>query len=285
LRIGIIGTGRMGSALAEYLAEKNIELVVYNRTRAKAEELCGRIECSVVEAPSNMEDVDAIIIFVFDDNSLLEIVGGEHGLLQLRNKDILIMNSTTITPTTSLYVYNILKNAGLHYVESPVYGSRDQARTGKLITILAGDEDDLDTAEKIASLYSQEVFRVGLVPTASAIKLALNNIGLVMPALIGESLAILEAYGIEHEKFLRISSKLWFGEAVKKYYLRAMNERQESKFSVAGAAKDYSLIARALHDAGYVAVVSSGLANYYKAAAEEMPEEDYPKAMRLLIKE
>ena len=151
MRIGIIGTGRMGSALAEYLAEKNIELVVYNRTRAKAEELCGRIECSVVDAPGNMEDVDAIIIFVFDDNSLLEIVGGEHGLLQLRNKDILIMNSTTITPTTSLYVYNILKNAGLHYVESPVYGSRDQARTGKLITILAGDEDDLDTAEKISN--------------------------------------------------------------------------------------------------------------------------------------
>ncbi len=285
MRIGIIGIGRMGSALAEYLAEKNIEVVVYNRTRAKAEELCRRIECSVVDAPDNMEDVDAIIIFVFDDNSLLEIVSGEHGLLQLRNKDTIIMNSTTVTPTTSLHVYSILKNAGLHYVESPVYGSRDQAKTGKLITILAGDEDDLDTAEKIASLYSQEVFRVGLVPMASAIKLALNNIGLVMPALIGESLAILEAYGVEHEKFLHISSKLWFGEAVKKYYLRAMNERQESKFSVAGAAKDYSLIVRALHDAGYTAVVSSGLANYYKAAAEEMPEEDYPKALRLLIKE
>ncbi len=284
MKIGILGTGRMGSALAEYLAEKNIELVVYNRTRAKAEELCSRIECSVVDAPANMEDVDAIIIFVFDDNSLLEVVSGEHGLLQLKNKDILIMNSTTVTPTTSLHVYNILKNAGLHYVESPVYGSKDHARTGKLITILAGD-DVLDTAEEIASLYSQEVFRVGLIPTASAIKLALNNIGLVMPALIGESLAILEAYGVKHEKFLRISSKLWFGEVVKKYYLRAMNERQESKFSVAGAAKDYSLIVRALHDAGYTAEVSSGLANYYKAAAEEMPEEDYPKAMRLLIKE
>jgi len=285
VKIGIIGTGRMGSALAEYLSGKDVELVVYNRTRAKAEELCGRIECSVADTPDNMDDVDAIIVFVFDDLSLMEIVTGEHGLLRLNNKDVLIMNSTTITPMTSMYVYNLLKNNGLHYVESPVYGSRDQARTGKLITILAGDEEDLDLAEEIASIYSQEVFRAGLIPSASALKLALNNIGLVMPALIGESLAILEAYSVEHEKFLRIASKLWFGEAVKKYYMRAMSERQESKFSVAGAAKDYSLIARTLHDAGYPANVSSGLANYYKAAAEVMPEEDYPKAMRLLIEE
>jgi len=283
LRIGIIGTGLMGSNLARCLHGKGVELVVYNRTRGKAEKLCSEIGCRVVDKPSLMRDVDAVIVFVFDDQAVQGVLVGGDGLIH-SGSSTMVLNASTITPITSLEVGEALESSGYTYFEAPVYGSTDEARECRLVSMLGGEQDRVDEAARITSLYSTETIYVGGVSKAMALKLALNNIGLSLPPIIGESLELLEAYNVSLEKFMEVSMKLWFGSILERYMKRIMGGSGNIRFTVKGAAKDYRTITRALTDKYYPAIISSALMNYYTIASGSMGSSDYPKAGRVFLK-
>ncbi len=283
MRIGIIGTGLMGSNLSRCLAGKGVGLVVYNRTKSRAEDLCREVGCRVVDHPRDLVDVDAVIVFVFDDEAVRSVLLGRDGLVH-SGSPTMVLNSSTITPETSMYIAEKMSEAGFTYYEAPVYGSTDEARECKLVSLLAGDPDERGRAEKVAMHYSKEILYIGGVPKAMALKLALNNIGLSLPPIIGESLELLEAYDVSLDSFLEASSKLWFGGFVERYLGRITMPRGSVRFTVRGAAKDYRTISGALSSRGYPSIVSSALMNYYMIASYRMEGEDYPRAAGQFLK-
>lgn len=284
MKAGIIGAGLMGSALARCLSSKSVDLVVYNRTKAKAEQLCSEINCEVVDSPKDMAEAEYLAIFVFDDEALHDVVFGYNGLAYMDNKDVYILNSSTITPKTSIMVKERLSSLGFkYYYEAPVYGSVDEASSCSLVSLLAGPPYGLDAVKQFVEKYSKEIIYVGEVPKAMALKLSLNNIGLSLPPIIGESLAILEAYGVDIEKFVATAEKLWFGRIIRRYIER-MKNTGKTRFTVRGAAKDYRLISTTLDVNGYPSIVSSALKNYYTSSIRRYGESDYPRAANWLLK-
>jgi 3-hydroxyisobutyrate dehydrogenase len=277
LRIAVIGAGLMGSNLTRCLVSRGVEVIVYNRTRSKAERLCRETGCSVVEAPRKIRDADAAVVFVFDDKAVLNVLLGDEGLAYSSGKT-LVLNSSTIMPVTSTYVSRKLGEKGFRYYESPVYGSTSEARECRLVSLLGGDPEEWGEAARITSLYSERTVYVGEVPKAMALKLALNNIGLSLPPIIGESLEILEAYDVPVDKFLEASSRLWFGGLIERYLGRIAGKKGEVRFTVNGAAKDYRVIASSLSEKNYPPLVSSALMNYYMMASRLLSGEDYPRA-------
>lgn len=284
MKAGIIGTGLMGSALAKCLSSKGIDLLVYNRTRSKAEKLCQEVKCEVVDSPKDMDVADYIVIFVFDDEALDNVVFGNNGLAYMNNKEAFILNSSTVTPQISAIINKRLSSLGFkHYYEAPVYGSVDEASSCTLVSMIAGSQKDLDSVVQFVENYSVETIYVGEIPKAMALKLSLNNIGLSLPPIIAESLAILESYDIDLEKFLHVSEKLWFGRLVKRYIER-MKNTGKIRFTVKGAAKDYRLISTTLSINEYPSILSSALKNFYTSAISKYGGVDYPKAANWILK-
>ncbi|RLG86027.1 MAG: NAD(P)-dependent oxidoreductase [Thermoprotei archaeon] len=285
MRIGIVGLGLMGTALARCLASRGFELVVYNRTLSRAENLCRELGCVVATTPRGVaEACRAVILFVSDDEAVHQVALGRGGVAEAPGR-VTVINMSTITPMESLRLYEGLQRRGKAYLEAPVYGSVDAAEGCRLLTMAAGPREVFEDAKGVLEAFSSELMYLGDVPRASVLKLALNNIGLALPAILGESLALLKAWGVEIEILRSVARKLWFGEAVERYWDRALGEAGSVRFRLALAAKDMHYVARALRERGVPAHVSSAIADLYTAAAASgYGDKDYPVAVQHLLR-
>ncbi len=285
-RVGIVGAGLMGSSITKCLVSRGFSVVVYNRTRGKAERLCRDIGCSIVDEPAGLRDCKYIIVFVFDDEAVLDVVLGRDGLAYMNpSGEIYVLNSSTISPETSLRIYRFLRGIDkhIHYLESPVYGSVDEAENCRLVSMIAGDEEDVRHVMGFVNEYSGWVIRVGEIPKAMALKLALNNIGLAIPPILAESLALLEAYDVDLGVFRTVSEKLWFGKFIERYLGRITGSGRV-RFTVNGAAKDYRVISNTLSINMYSSIISSAMKDFYTLASREYGGEDYPRAILSILK-
>ncbi len=282
--VGIVGLGLMGSNLARCLRSKNINVIVYNRTRHKAETLCRDINCVVADSPRDVANKAMyVIIFVADDDALRDVVFSNNGIMYSGSSPIVI-NASTVTPMMSIYVYENITKMGKRYLESPVYGSTDAAKTCSLLSIVAGDEEVYREARSIIDLYSSKSIYVGEIPKASVLKLALNNVGMSFPIVLSESLAMLEAWGIDKELFRDIAKNLWFGIAIERYWHRVVGPSKEPSFRLRLAAKDYSYVVRVLQIKNVPAFMSSAISNLLTlATAEGYGDLDYTKIGEYLV--
>lgn len=274
MKIGIIGTGLMGSNLARCLAGKGYEVYLYNRTLSKAIELAKELNCNIANSiPELIDHVDMSLLTITGDEALLDVVSN---IIFSKNTNSIVINLSTVTPMASEQAYNILLKHGFKYLEAPVYGSTSEARECRLLSIVAGDKEVFDEAEKTIHEYSGKVFYVGKIPSASVIKLALNNIGLSTPAILSISLMLLEAWGIEVNKFLDIAKNLWFHKIIERYWNRIVSEKPP-RFKVWMAGKDYHYVSSALKYKKLPSELSDVIASMYMSAAvNNYMDKDYP---------
>ncbi len=274
----------MGSNLARCLSKKGVELALYNRTKARALELAREVGGGVYDSPGELlKNVDVAIVFVYDDYALKSVVANLVKNSSAGLEGRVLLNASTVTPMASLEASTLLKTVGVNYVEAPVYGSADEARECKLLTMLACDEGVREAAMAAARLYSSDVVYVGEPPSAIAIKLALNNIGLALPALLAESLMLLEAWGADLNSFISIARKLWFGALLERYWERVLTEKPP-RFKLAAAGKDYWCIASALKAKGLPSLVSDAISSLFLTAASGgYGEKDYPQVARYYL--
>ncbi len=278
--IGIIGTGLMGSSLAKCLAKRGYNIIAYNRSRWKAEKLREQLGIKIVSNPKELlEQAKIAIAFVSDDNALYDIVFGNNGASTASEGSILI-NASTVTPIASLRVYKHLKGRNILYLEAPVYGSTDEAIECRLLSIVAGEKDVYEKVYDLLRDYSYRIYYVGEIPGASVIKLALNNIGLALPALLAESLLLLKAWNIDPNIFHEITGNVWFGKAIERYWNRIMEENPP-RFKVWMAGKDYWYVAQSLKEKRLPSNLSETLSSMYmQAAAHGYTDKDYPLIAR-----
>lgn len=274
----------MGSSIAHCLASKGYELLLYNRTRSKAEKLARELNASIAETPSEVaEKTIYSIVFVSDDEALYDVVLGRNGVAKTLNKKHILINASTVTPLASRRVSSILEEKSLGYVEAPVFGSTHEARECRLISMVAGKKELVDNIVGFINEYSSQTFYAGEVPKAIVLKLAINNIALSLPPILAESFSLIEAWGINRDVLLNIISSLWFGDAVKRYLPRIFEDK-EPRFKVWMAGKDYLYVVRALAEKQLPSFVSSTLSSMYmEAASNGYADKDYPQVARYFI--
>lgn len=285
MKVGFIGLGLMGYAMASRLASKGYKLIVYNRTRAKAESLAKEFDVEVASSPKEVGlHSDVVHIMVSDDYALMDVVLSNDGLVNGLNEGKIVIQHSTITPMTSLRIMNVIKAARSTYVEAPVLGSVSEAREGRLITYVSGDKDY--TKLPTISELSRSVIYVGPVPKASALKLAINNIFLVLVTSIAESLALVSAYGIDCKEFLKIVRETtWMKPIIERYEDRGLNPKFPTRFKLGLAVKDLRYFANALQYLGIPANTSMGASNVYALAVKDgLSLNDYSNIMYYMCK-
>jgi 3-hydroxyisobutyrate dehydrogenase-like beta-hydroxyacid dehydrogenase len=204
MRIGFLGLGAMGSRMAGRLLAAKNEIVVYNRTRARAEPFAQR---GATIAPSPRElaaEVDVIFSSVANDAALEAVMYGAEGALSGARSGATIVEMSTVNPETSRRLHESAARAGVFVLDAPVSGSTVQAEQGQLVIFVGGEEDAYERCRPLFAVLGAKNFYLGASGSGATMKLCVNAmLGLGVQAL-AESIALGLKAGLPRERFLQV---------------------------------------------------------------------------------
>ena len=195
MRVAILGTGKMGGEMAKRLRDTGHDVVVWNRTRARAEALgVGKVAATPAEAA---RDAEVVISILTDANAVRSAYLGDGGAASAA-RDQVFVEMSTAGPDVIDEVRGAVERAGAKFIESPVMGSTPQITAGKLILFAAGEDAALERAAPVFQSLG-EVRRMKDAETAAKVKLIANTTLMVVNALAAELLAAGEAAGVDRD--------------------------------------------------------------------------------------
>jgi 3-hydroxyisobutyrate dehydrogenase-like beta-hydroxyacid dehydrogenase len=230
MRIGFIGLGNMGRAMARNLLHAGHELTVYNRSRKAADDLADE-GARVAESPAQAAGQEIVITMLADDHAVESVVFGPHGVLE-GMRDGVHISMSTISPDLSRRLSDAHQERGLEYVAAPVFGRPEAAAAGQLFIVAAGSKEALAKAKPVFELLGQRTFEVGEQPEhANFIKLFGNFLITCVLESLGEVFAVARKAEINPSTVFEVLSGSMFGApAYNNYGPRIIEE----KFSPAG---------------------------------------------------
>ena len=197
MKIGFIGLGIMGSRMAANLRKKGHELVVYNRTREKAQDLLAG-GASWADSPAELaKRVNVLVTMLSKPDAVAEVaLLGKRSFLETLMPNSLWIDCSTVNPSFSKLMAGEAKERSVRFLDAPVGGSKGPAEQGQLLFFVGGDAKDVEAAKPLLDCMGKAVFHVGGHGMGSAMKMV-NNIllGQAMVAL-SEALAFGEALGM-----------------------------------------------------------------------------------------
>ena len=205
-KIGFIGLGIMGRPMAKNLIEAGHELVLYTRTKAKAEELTGD-GATIAGSPRKVaESADVVITMLPDSPDVEAVVAGEDGVLEGIQEGALIVDMSTISPVVARKLAEKAREGGASMLDAPVSGGDVGAKDGTLSIMVGGSEEDFGRARPLFEVMGKTVTHVGEAGAGQVVK-ACNQIvvGLTIEA-VSEALVLGSKAGVEPSKILDVLS-------------------------------------------------------------------------------
>jgi 3-hydroxyisobutyrate dehydrogenase-like beta-hydroxyacid dehydrogenase len=222
MRIGVIGLGNMGAAMAANLIAAGHELTVSNRTQAKAEELLAK-GATFAHDPAGTADCEIVITMLADDAAVERVVFGSgednDGLLAHQGKHTLHVSMSTISVALARRISEASADQGKLFISAPVMGRPDVAQRGELIVMAAGESKLVKRCEPVFDCLAKSVHIVGDCPEqANVCKLAANFMISSMIETFAEAFALVRKNGIDHHQFLQIMASEFFQSPVYEKY-------------------------------------------------------------------
>ena len=196
-RVAFIGLGRMGHGMAGRYLDAGFTLSVWNRSRAKAEDLIARGARWATSPEDAAIDADAVVTMVADDQESRAVWLSGDGAAATMKAGTLAIECSTVSYQHALDVSRELRHRGLVYIDSPVTGLPDAAAAGKLTLLVGADTADLELARPYLAPLSSTIRHFGAVGSGTVYKLINNLMGAIQIAGIAEGLAIAEQAGLD----------------------------------------------------------------------------------------
>ena len=174
-KVGFVGLGIMGAAMAGNLLEAGYELVVHNRARTKAAQFAQH-GALVADSPREVaEGSNTIITMLPGPPQVEEVVAGEDGLLEGAREGSLIVDMSTSSPVLARELARTAGERGVRMLDAPVSGGDVGAREGRLSIMVGGEEDDFERARPLFEVMGATVVHVGEAGAGQVVK-ACNQI-------------------------------------------------------------------------------------------------------------
>ncbi|UQX88463.1 NAD(P)-dependent oxidoreductase [Jatrophihabitans telluris] len=220
-RIGWIGAGRMGHAMAARLLKHGRDVTVWNRTRAKAEDLIG-LGGHLADTIAELADRDIVFTMVSADADLLEVMLGEGGLLKQESIPAVIVDSSTVSAATSDIVREAVTARGSAFLVCPVSGNAKVVKAGRLSIAASGSEEIFSQVEPLLSDIAASVTYVGEGDLARLVKIAHNVFLGVVTQSLAEITVLAEQGGVSRAAFLDFLNRSVMGSTFSRYKAPAM---------------------------------------------------------------
>ena len=216
MKIGIIGVGKMGSAICARLISLHHEVHVWNRTPANAK---GALDLGAVLAESPqalVQTVDVVLSLLANEKALDDVYFSPHGLFSKDLKGKTIIEMSTISPDKHAVLALKAVELNGEYLECPVGGSIGPAKEGKLIGFVGGPASTFDKQKPLLDQLWKRVEHIGAYGSGSTMKLAINLPLMVYWQTLSEALTLIQPLGLDPARVIDIFSETSGGPNVLK---------------------------------------------------------------------
>lgn len=197
LTIACVGLGRMGVGIAKNVQNSGCRFAVYNRTPQKMEPFVAAGAKAARNPREAASEADVVITSLMDDESVLDTLKGDDGMLAGMRTGAIHVGTSTISPRASSQIAALHREQGSHYVAAPVLGRPGAAAAGKLMTFVSGDPDIIERARGVLQCFTASITVLGSDPAAApSMKLVANFFGASLLEVIGEAFAFAEQRGV-----------------------------------------------------------------------------------------
>jgi 3-hydroxyisobutyrate dehydrogenase len=217
VKIGWIGIGRMGAALATRLLEAGHDVSVYNRTRSKAEAL-EPLGARVVDRPVDLADRDVVFSMVSAPKDLVAVTVGDGGLFTADGvAPRILVDSSTVSEQASAQTRTAAAERGTQLLAAPVSGNPSVIAAGKLTVAVSGPRAAFDEVEGLLNLFGRGVTYVGEGEVARLVKIAHNVFLGVVTQSLAEITVLAERGGVSRAAFLEFLNDSVMGSVFSRY--------------------------------------------------------------------
>jgi 3-hydroxyisobutyrate dehydrogenase-like beta-hydroxyacid dehydrogenase len=266
LTVGLIGLGNMGTAFAERMLDGGYDLLVYNRTAAKADPLAVRGAAVADTVEELAERVDVVLTSLPNDEALESVAEEVVGAMR---PDGVLVDLSTVSPGASARVEVLADEASVAYLRAPVSGNPTVVRSGNLSFIVSGPREALDRVEPVLETIGPTVRYVGDAEQARIVKLALNLMIAGLAQLMSEALVLAEASDVSRQDLLETMGSSAVGAPFVKYKTEPLlHDDFSATFTTALMEKDIDLILDAAKQAGLELPVAQEMKSLLRATAE-----------------
>jgi 3-hydroxyisobutyrate dehydrogenase-like beta-hydroxyacid dehydrogenase len=246
--VGLIGLGNMGTAVAERLLDAGTDLVVYNRSRERAEPLAAR-GAAVSDTVETLAAAADIVLTSLSDDDALEDVAAS--VAEGARPGTALVDLSTVSPGASARVAALAEHASLLYVRAPVSGNPSVVRAGNLSFIVSGPAAALERAEPVLLAIGPTIHVVGDGEQARIVKLAINLVIAGLAELMAEALVLGEASGVSRAALLETMGSSAAGAPFVKYKTEPLlRDDYSATFTTSLMEKDVDLVLDAAEAAG-----------------------------------
>ncbi len=283
MKLGLIGTGLMGRPMAERLLEAGHEVMVFNRTRAKAQPLKD-LGAGLGDSPRDVVTFAEATVLMLADAPAVDAVLTGAGDPALSKKTVIQMS--TIGPVQSRGFAERVRGAGGTYLEAPVLGSTPQAAAGKLLVLAGGDRAEFDRWLPVLEVFGPEPKLLGPVGSGAATKLAFNQLIASLASAYSYGLGLIQRHDIDPETYMALlrRSALYAPAADGKLSRWLSRDFTEPHFPVKHLLKDVKLAVEAGRSVGLDPEVLDGACAVLQTAMERgLGELDYSALFEVIV--
>ena len=284
-KVAFIGLGRMGHGMAGRYLDAGFSVAVWNRSKAKAEDLIARGARWAASPADAADGADAVVTMVADDEASRAVWLGKDGAAATMKTGSLAIECSTVSHQHALDMARELRGRGLIYIDCPVTGLPQAAAAGKLTLLVGAEPADLDRAKPYLAPIGDVVRHFGAVGTGTVFKLINNLMGAVQIASLAEGVAMAEQAGLDMNL---VAEALATGAVASPQVIRHSKRMVARDFSGASftAALRYKDAAYAVRLAESLLVdaplIGHAAVEAYARAKAEMPDDDEGRMIEIV---
>ncbi|MBK5401461.1 NAD(P)-dependent oxidoreductase [Pseudomonas sp. TH39(2020)] len=243
MKVGFIGLGRMGAGMAANLVKAGHDVTVFNRSRAKADEvvaLGARVAATVAEACQG----EVVMTMLANDDAVESVVYDEGGVLASLAEGTIHISASTISVALSRRLSESHASRGQRYVAAPVFGRPEVAAAGQLFVVAGGTDDAIRDATPLFDAIGKQTVIMSDTPSlANLVKLSGNFLIASVIESLGEAMALVGKAGIDRHQYLELLTSSLFNVPVYKIYggLIAAEQFEPAGFAAPLGQKDIRL--------------------------------------------
>jgi 3-hydroxyisobutyrate dehydrogenase-like beta-hydroxyacid dehydrogenase len=244
-RAAVVGTGRMGAAMAARLRACGAEVVVHNRTRSKAAAVAATTGAAAAEtAREAAAGADVVLVSLADDAACAEAYSGEDGIVAGLSPDSVVADTSTVGPWTARRLGALVGDRGAGMLDTPVSGSVSLVERGELTVMVGGAADHLERARPVLDLLAGRIVHIGPIGAGATMKLAVNSAVHALNQALAEALVLAERSGVDRRTAYGIFAASVVGGPFVQYKRAAFEDPDGTPvaFSIDLVAKDLDLV-------------------------------------------